>query len=86
MATCLSCGIEGKKRATRGKRKWTKGFFRLKVLFYGEYYPDEAKITATFNGDLKQPVDTVLIIRIRLLISPLGDFASRLCKVVRVNS
>ena len=86
MATCPSCRREGRKRAAAGLRKRTEGFLRPKILLYGEHYPDEAEITGAFNSDLKQPINTVLIVGTRLVISPLGDFASQLCKVVRANS
>ena len=85
MAACPFCRKEGKKRAKRSKRKRTKGFLRPKVLLYGEHCTDEVEITAAFNDDLKQPIETVFIFGTRLLIESLGEFVSRLCEVVRAS-
>lgn len=56
------------------------GFLRPKVLLYGEDCPDKSAITAAFNDDLREPVDTVLIVGTRLLIPLVMNFAKRLSK------
>ncbi|KAH7115764.1 DHS-like NAD/FAD-binding domain-containing protein, partial [Dactylonectria estremocensis] len=85
-ATCPTCEKEQSDRASAHKRRRAMGFLRSNVLLYGENSPNEASITATFNHDIAQPVDAVLIVGTRLSIPSLAGFAKRLCRVVRESS
>ncbi|KFA80095.1 hypothetical protein S40288_10257, partial [Stachybotrys chartarum IBT 40288] len=68
MKPCPHCKRLQRQRVREGKRRQSVGFLRPKVLMYGEGCPDESAITATFNDDLREPVDAVKIIGTRLLI------------------
>ena len=77
---CPICEEEQLKRELRGLRRRSTGKLRTSVLLYNELHPDESEILATFNSDLRQSVDAVIIMGTRLQIGDLRSFVDSLCR------
>jgi NAD-dependent SIR2 family protein deacetylase len=66
-------------RISRGKRGIKVGYYRPKILLYGESCPDETDITTKFERDLSEDVEAVVVAGTQLKI-PIRRFARALCE------
>ncbi|KAF2471332.1 DHS-like NAD/FAD-binding domain-containing protein, partial [Lindgomyces ingoldianus] len=83
LSSCVKCEAADQERLQAGKRSHGVGLLLPKVLLYGGDSPDESDIADSFEKDLNDPVDAVIIVGTRLQIPSLRRLAYRLCEAVK---
>lgn len=83
---CPDCETENEQRVEKVQRSRSVGFLRPDVLLYGERSPDESEIGDLFKGDLRQPIDAIIIVGTRLDIDSLRGFVVDLCKAAGADN
>jgi hypothetical protein len=70
------------KRSNTNKPLSNKKIFHLEY-FYREDNSDESEIMNTFNGDLRRPVNIIIIIKTKLQIRSLKEFMEYLYRTAK---
>jgi NAD-dependent SIR2 family protein deacetylase len=83
LSSCVKCKAADRELLEAGKRSRGVGLLLAKVLLYGGDSPDESDITDSFEKDLNEPIDAVIIVGTRLRIPSLKRFTQRLCETVK---